>query len=162
MISHSELIRVLKYDKYTGVWTWLVKVSDKVVVGSRAGCICKTNGYRYIKIYKIRYASSALAWFYVTAEWPNYLVDHKNLVKDDDSWFNFRLATKSQNGANINVTSKSSTGIKGVRKYPNGRFSAQITVDQKYHHLGNFDTKEEAGSAYEAAAKKYFGEFARI
>lgn len=160
-ISHDILLECLKYDPDTGMWTWLAKISDKVVIGNRAGHLRVSNGYWYIKIFGGCYASAPLAWFYVTGEWPPALVDHKNLIKDDDRWGNLRLAMHSQNAANAPISKCSSTGIKGVRLYRNGRFSAQIKVDKKYIHLGYHETKEGAAAAYESASRRYFWKFAR-
>jgi len=39
---------------------------------------------------------------------------------------------------------------------------ARIKVGRKQTYLGNFKTEEEAHSAYVEAAKKYFGEYARM
>jgi len=160
MITHHELIRSLKYDPATGIWTWIIKIG-KMAINDRAGHLNKFNGYWMVKIAGRNYPSARLAWFYMTGKWPPHQVDHENLTRNDDRWSNLRLATQSQNGANKTLGKTNSTGIKGVRLYRTGKFSAQIQVEKKNIHLGYFDTKERAGAAYETAARQYFGEFAR-
>lgn len=86
--------------------------------------------------------------------------DHENLNKTDNRRANLRVATRSQNEANKGVRSDSATGYKGVRVHRQ-KFAAQIYVNGKRLHLGTYDTPEEAHTAYLAAAREYFGEFAR-
>ena len=42
-----------------------------------------------------------------------------------------------------------------------GKFRARIGIDGKKVCLGRFDTAQEAAMAYEAAAKRAYGEFFR-
>lgn len=39
---------------------------------------------------------------------------------------------------------------------------SQITVDYRKIHLGMFDDVEETAKAYNVAAKKYFGKYAKL
>lgn len=87
--------------------------------------------------------------------YPDSDIDHKdrnglNCQKD-----NLRLANKVQNSAN-----KISVGkLKGVHRCRN-RWRAIIG---KYnHHIGVFDTPEEAARAYDREALKVYGEFAYL
>lgn len=89
------------------------------------------------------------------------LVDHINGNPSDNRKDNLRIVKSTENARNTRMYSTNKTGYKGVAKYKNGRYTAQITVNYKKIHLGVFDCKEEAAKAYNIAAKKYFGEYAR-
>lgn len=164
MISVDRLRTVLDYNAATGVFTWRESLSAGAPVGSPAGTVYK-NGRRYITIDRKRHFSARLAWFYVHGEWPTFQVDHRNCNKLDDRIDNLRLATPFQNSGNKRVSKRNELGIKGVGISPRvrktQRYRARIRVHDQLLHLGYFSTPEEASAAYEAAATKHFGEFAR-
>lgn len=90
-------------------------------------------------------------------------VDHINGDPTDNRRENLRLATTSQNRANIGKPGHNTSGVKGVSFYKRtGRFRAFLQSGGKHFHLGYFDTLSEAQEAYNRAAGQYFGEFANI
>ena len=90
------------------------------------------------------------------------LVDHRNGETLDSRRDNLRLATHSQNQFNKRKTrSKTSSLYRGV--YFDKRrvqWQAYIRYNGKRKYLGGFRDEIAAGKAYDAAAKKYHGEFA--
>ncbi len=93
--------------------------------------------------------------------WPE--VDHRNGDGLDNRRENLRAATRTQNMANTRLRSNNTSGFKGV-SFDNrtARWIAAIRLDGHSYFLGRFDVPEEAARAYDAAALRLFGEFARI
>lgn len=89
--------------------------------------------------------------------------DHINGDKLDNRRKNLRTVTSQQNKWNSRAHNRSKSGIKGVSWYDKDkRWRVRLSVKGKPTHIGNFKTLPEAVSAYNKAAKKYYGEFARI
>ena len=80
-------------------------------------------------------------------------VDHANRNRLDNRKENIRIATYSQNSANVKPMS--ACGYRGVSKFGN-RWSAKLCGKR----IGAFDYPEEAAKAYDKAAKERWGEFA--
>lgn len=90
-----------------------------------------------------------------------YLVDHKDRDVLNNRKSNLRIATPSQNAANVAPSIKSSSGLKGIclRKGRN-KYDAQIKVCGTNIEVRGFVTEEDAAKAYDVAAAYLFGEFA--
>ena len=93
--------------------------------------------------------------------WP--LVDHRNGDGLDNRRANLRPATVKQNGMSRRRRTDNTSGHKGVYlRRSTGRWMAEGPLPGGgYKHLGTFDSAEAAAQAYDAAARRAFGEFAR-
>jgi len=89
-------------------------------------------------------------------------VDHINHDGLDNRRCNLRICTNAQNCMNGKHKGGSSK-YKGVTYHSkSGKWQAQIEINNKHIRLGSHNTENEAATAYNNAAIKYFGEFARI
>lgn len=95
---------------------------------------------------------------------PKTHVDHIDSDGLNNQRTNIRLASNAQNQHNARVARKNNTsGFKGVYWNRIGRtWKAQIKIQRRMTHLGTFRDKLEAARAYDAAAIKHFGAFARV
>ena len=86
-------------------------------------------------------------------------VDHVDGDKRNNTAENLRTATRQENSKNVNCP-LGVIGIRGAYRVRDGKYKSQICVNGVRVHLGYFDTPEDAGKAYIAAADKFHGEFA--
>ncbi len=92
------------------------------------------------------------------------LVDHINSDPLDNRRANLRLATHSQNTCNRQIIEpKGSSRFRGVQfRKRRGKWVAVTYKDKKMIWIGTFDSEIDAAKAYDEAAIKYHGEFARL
>jgi len=89
--------------------------------------------------------------------------DHINGDGLDNRRANLRICTDVENKRNKGLISSNTSGYKGVSwNAPRKQYQAYIKVNNKVIFLGRYPEPESAGHAYDEAAKKYFGEFARL
>jgi hypothetical protein len=87
-------------------------------------------------------------------------VDHRDHNGLNCQRNNMRNCTHGQNQMNRETYSKS--GYMGVYMNKWGNYFAQISSEKQIFRLGTFKTKELAALAYNEAAIKYHGEFAKL
>lgn len=129
---------------------WLSKFKWCFDCGYAARRTTKKEGMKLV--YMHRYMSNV----------PNDMeIDHINGDKLDNRRENLRICTHSENVLNQPIHKNSKTGKKGVFKHQ-GKFVAAIRINNKKIYIGIYSTVDEASKAYDEAAKKYHGEFARL
>lgn len=76
---------------------------------------------------------------------------------------NLRICTNQQNQFNRGGSNGTSSKYKGVHWYKQTkRWHARIKINGGLNHIGYFNNEEEAAIAYNEAAVKYYGEFAKL
>ncbi|KKP81585.1 MAG: HNH endonuclease [candidate division WS6 bacterium GW2011_GWD1_35_594] len=144
MIDHSELRKLVKYSKITGLFTWK-KARPGVSVGEQCGHVDK-DGYVRIRLAGRKYYAQVLAWFYVTGEWPSGQVDHRDRVRTNNKWRNLRDVEPVVNANNRGKFSTNTSGVSGIDR-SRGRWRVRITVEGKRVQVGLFRRFAAARSA---------------
>lgn len=89
--------------------------------------------------------------------------DHEKHNKLDNRRSKIRIATSSQNKMNRRGNVVATSSFKGVHfDKSRRRYTAQIKTAERYLYLGRFEKEIDAALAYNAAAAKYFGQFAYL
>lgn len=132
-------------------------------IGKLAGWLTVCNGRPYWKISimrKTKYLHHVI--FLMHHGYIPKVIDHIDGDSTNNKIENLRAATQSQNMANSTMKSNNTSGYKGVtfRKDTN-KWAAGIMVNGKHISLGSYLHKEDAATAYEIGAKKYYNEFAK-
>ena len=90
-------------------------------------------------------------------------VDHINGNKLDNRKINLRICTKAQNSQNRKMSKFNKSGFNGVSWcIKNKKWVAQISCENKKIHIGYYIELKDAARAYNQAAQKYHGEFAKL
>lgn len=149
------------YDPLTGIFTRAIS-KFRWKRGQFVG-VMNSGGYLATMIGRKRYLVHRLAFLYVYGRWPDCDLDHINMVKTDNRICNLREASNSQNHQNSGLSKANTSGYKGVC-FNKARmmWDANIKHNGKRKFLGRFENKECAAKAYDKAAIKIFGAFARI
>jgi hypothetical protein len=93
---------------------------------------------------------------------PGLVIDHRDGNPLNNQPSNLRFCTNAENSRNRELQGNNALKTKGVRwHHRDKKFHARITVHGKQHHIGSYDTLQEAKAARAKAETELFGEFAR-
>jgi hypothetical protein len=127
---------------------------------------CKANKFYAVMDVKIGHGRTRVVSLHreIMNEPKGFLVDHKNNNSLDNRIDNLRPATRSQNRQNSPKRKKNaSSQFLGVSFHKEEKkYRARISIKGKRIHLGRFDNEIDAGKAYDVAARKYYGEHAKV
>lgn len=129
-------------------------------------CVNMTPNSKYArctKFYKTGKSRTVMMHRLIMEPPRGYVVDHINGDGLDNRRANLRLATCAQNGRNRRKIKKGISRYKGVGwEESTGKWRARIIINRKKISLGCYKDEIAAARAYDKAAKKYHGEFARL
>jgi hypothetical protein len=111
---------------------------------------------------KLYYAHRIVFCLYnQTTDIDDYLIDHRDGNKKNNSGGNLRRASQVENSRHQTREIKGASGLKGVRK-SGGKWQAYIKHDKKMVSLGYFNCPNLAARAYDEAAVRLRGEFCGV
>lgn len=150
MITQQRLHDLFVYDNGNLIRRVSVKGSNAgTVVGTK-----KPKGYLVAVVDGKSYRVHHLVWMYHYGHFVPEL-DHINRLRDDNRIENLRPCTHSQNLGNSRPRVHKYKGVTFCKT--TGKWRAQLNG-----HLGRFDTMDEAALAYNEAATRHYGEFAKL
>jgi len=153
-LSREQVLEYLSYNPETGIFTRVKTDSHSPCFGREVGTV-NSNGYVVIRIYSRLYYAHRLAWLVVTGAWPENLIDHINRNKADNRFSNLREADRSKNEQNKPISSRNTSGFRGI--YWNSaanKWCAGIVANGIHHYLGVFADIQDAAAAYAEAAAR--------
>lgn len=160
MTTQSRLHELFSYEPTTGFLLRRRPVRGPKGKHRYAGWKTR-EGYIKIFVDGRPYQAHRLVWLYLRGFLPAR-IDHVNGDRSDNRIDNLRLATVAQNAHNRGATKANPVGMKGVSFYPrNGQWRAQISAHGKKFWLGTYPTPQEAHRAYQEAAARLHGAFAK-
>jgi len=152
MLTQERLREILNYNELTGIFIWKAS-RGTAKLGSAAGGVHKHSGYVRIRVDGALYLAHRLVWLYAHGVWPTDQIDHKNLIKTDNSIANLRDVSNRQNQQNLQCHANGRLGGTCFHKR-NQKWIAQIYISGKKKHLGYFRTEQLAHHAYLKAVAK--------
>ena len=96
---------------------------------------------------------NVIALCYLGEKPQGYQTDHINSIRTDNRLENLQYITPQQNCQKIKT--RNGRDVKGYILKKNGKYRAQIKVDNKSINLGSYHTEEEARQVYIDAKLKY-------
>lgn len=138
------------YD-YLNQWKWYAnKLKDKYYA------------VRNLRINK-KYVGCLLMHRVIMNPVKGFVVDHVNGITLDNRKVNLRNCTHADNIKNQKLSISNKTGFRGVSWHKNKKvFESRIRSNKISYYLGCFNNPIDAARAYNEAALKYHGEFAKI
>lgn len=148
----------LDYDPDTGIFRWK-ETNRRGFVGREAGCFCPRDGYIRIRMEGKLELAHRLAWNMTYPDnpiTPDEQIDHINHVRTDNRIVNLRKASNTENSRNASIGTNNTSGAVGVWfEKRRSAWVAEIKVDRRKIHIGQFENFKEAVSARKAAEVKY-------
>lgn len=151
MLTQSRLKEMFVYYPNAGIFVSRKKSANGKIKKWQAVLCDHPAGYKTVWVDGKRYLAHRLAWLYVYGYSPEGGIDHINRDPSDNRIVNLREASQQCNQRNVGIQKNNTSGVKGVSRYKNKLWSAQITVNREKYVLGRTDCKLEAACLRYAA-----------
>ena len=154
-IVEGDIAKLPIFNRIGKVVAWaVVDLADISIVIGRRWCRTR-SGYPVTRI------DGQVVYLHRLLIPGNFLVDHRDRIKLNARRENLRACSTAENCRNTKLGKNNRSGFKGVSKVTSGQgWRARIMVGRKEVRLGIFASAEEAGLAYDEAARQLHGAFA--
>lgn len=161
-VSIAMLREIISYDQVSGKLYWRERCAKHFqngrhsaehtaakwnarYAGRPALTAIEVSGYGHGDIFGKRYKAHRVAWALYYGKWPDSEIDHINGDPADNRIENLRCVTKEQNMRNQRRSIANKSGVTGVCWASHrSKWSAQIKVGGRKHHLGLFSVFADA------------------
>lgn len=110
-----------------------------------------------------RRSSVTMMHYFLLPRLDGLYVDHMNGDSLDNRRCNLRYCTMAENNRNLSHHRDGRSLYKGVSwSKSKNRWRASICIERRQTHLGYFASQELAAAAYDEAARRNYGAFARL
>ena len=157
-MTQEEAHRLFEYRD--GVLYRKIDRNNRFKAGDKAGHLVKSTGYRAVEVGGVTYPEHSIVYLMHYGFIPK-IIDHVNNNQTDNKIENLRQATSVQNAWNAKLSSKNTSGAKGVsfRKDRNV-WVARLQAHAKSIYLGYFKSKDDAEEFLQLARDMIHGDFA--
>ncbi len=161
----SDSLNAAAYIPLTKSRFAVIDLSDAQKVSKHKWCALTTNTKAYAQRRAPRAEGGGIILLHrFLMNPPDGLeVDHIDGDGLNNRRANLRIVRHCDNQKNQLLSSANTSGYKGVTfDKQTGKWRAQIKHNGRRQPLGRFAVKEDAARAYDMAARRLFGEFARL
>ncbi len=114
-----------------------------------------SGGYFRVRIFNKFYPSHRIIWLWHYGKWPDHQIDHLDGNPANNKIDNLADKTNAENGKNRKMHAKNISGYPGVSWCTREqKWKASVNIQGKPKHLGYFEIKEDAYSAFLEKARE--------
>ena len=147
------------FDYKDGILYWKVKAANRVKIGSPVGSFDPSTGYHKTHVHRKFHKTHRVIFLYHHGYLPDF-VDHIDGDKLNNRIENLRAATKSQNCMNQKISTRNTSGTKGVMWLKREqKWLVALRVNSILHSFGYFKDKELAELVAVEATNKLHQDF---
>lgn len=155
----QDLLHELFEYKEGGLY-WKINRNSRARKGAEAGTSLTSASYKCLNLNYKMYSTHRLIFLYHHGFLPG-TIDHINGNKLDNRIENLRVVNIQENAWNAKKRIDNTSGIKGVWKHKQGKWAAELRMNNQKIWLGLFVSKEEAANAVKQYREQHQKEFAR-